>query len=161
MKQLSPDYRIYYRVLKDLKELEVVMVVNGTSWVGLGWRPRKTTKECQNFPAIGPQTATGSTSVPEPEPKSEPEPNAEPEPKSEPEPTSEPNAEPEPKSEPEPTSEPSAEPEPTSEPKSEPEPSVISSKSKRVAGAHADETTAKSDITVATSVSYRVSAQSG
>lgn len=56
-KVLSPDYKIHWRVLKDQNEIEVVMQVNGTSWVGLGWRPRTLTAACKNFPAIGVQEA--------------------------------------------------------------------------------------------------------
>lgn len=152
-KQLSPDYSVFWRILKEQKEIEIVLKVNGTSWVGFGWRPRTLTAKCRNFPIIqefGVPTPHGllepeePSSEPEPEPKSEPEP----EPKSEPEP--------EPKSEPEP--EPKSEPEP--EPKSDAPKSVISPKSKRVAGN--EETTAKNEqLTVATSVSYRVSAKTG
>lgn len=107
------------------------MVVNGTSWAGLGWRPRQLTASCRNFPAI----REFGQAEPEPEPSVEPEPSAEPEPNAEPEPTSEPSA---------------AEPEP--EPKA-----LVSSKTKRVA----DDTTTRNGITVATSVSYRVSSSAG
>lgn len=95
----------------------MVLQVNGTSWVGFGWRPKKLTADCRKFPAL---------SDPAAEPSSEPEPTSEPEPSSEPTPKSEPASEPEPKSEPEPSSEPKSEPssepssEPASEPKSEP-----------------------------------------
>lgn len=51
-KQLSPDYRIHWRILKEKNEIEIVAVVNGTSWVGLGWRPRKLNATCRNFPLI-------------------------------------------------------------------------------------------------------------
>lgn len=51
-KQLSPDYRIHWRILKDKNEIEIVAVVNGSSWVGLGWRPRKLNATCRNFPLI-------------------------------------------------------------------------------------------------------------
>lgn len=51
-KQLSPDYRIHWRILKDKNEIEIVAVVNGTSWIGLGWRPRKLNATCRNFPLI-------------------------------------------------------------------------------------------------------------
>lgn len=123
-KQLSPDYRIHWRILKEAKEIELVMVVNGTSWAGLGWRPRQLTASCRNFPDIREFGVPETVAEPEPEP------------------TSEPAAEPEPTSEPEPASEPK---------------SPISSKTKRVA----DDTTSKQGITVATSVSYRVSAKTG
>uniref|UniRef100_A0AAG5DA54 Microtubule-associated protein tau n=1 Tax=Anopheles atroparvus TaxID=41427 RepID=A0AAG5DA54_ANOAO len=118
-KTLSPDLNVYWRVLKEQNEIEVVLKVNGTSWVALGLRPRKMTAECKNFPLLG-GTTVGTTegAVAEPEPASEP--NSGPEPETEPEPGAEPGAEPDA----EPGAEPGAEPEPTSEPEpaSEPEP---------------------------------------
>lgn len=51
-KQLSPDYRIHWRILKEKNEIEIIAVVNGTSWVGLGWRPRQLNSTCRNFPLI-------------------------------------------------------------------------------------------------------------
>jgi hypothetical protein len=130
-KTLTPDFKIHWRLLKEQKEIEMVLVVNGTSWVGFGWRPRKLTAECRKFPVLHDEGAEAS---PEPEPEATSEPTSEPsgepssEPKSEPsgEPSSEPKSEPsgEPASEPksEPASEPKSEPasEPASEPKSEP-----------------------------------------
>lgn len=108
-RKLSDTFRLYWRILKEHKEIEAVMVVNGTSYAALGWRPRSLTKTCKNFPLIGdPSTTQSFDGKAEPEPKSEPT--------SEPEPSSEPT------SEPEPTAEPKSEPEPTAEPKSEPEP---------------------------------------
>lgn len=126
-RKLSDTFRLYWRILKEHKELEVVMVVNGTSYAALGWRPRSLTSSCKNFPQIGPKaTADDSTSRPEPkgEPKSEPEPEPKSEP--EPEPKSEPTAEPTSVPEPEPKSEPKPEPksEPEPEPTSEPEPTT-------------------------------------
>lgn len=131
MKQLSPDYQLYWRLLEENKEIEVVLKVNGTSWVGLGWRPNSLNAECKNFPLIrdiGDLKTMLTAREPSAEPEPEPEPSAEPEPIAEPEPSAEPEpkAEPEPSAEPEPKAEPepSAEPEPTSvpEPKPEPEP---------------------------------------
>lgn len=79
-KQLSEDYRAHWRILKEQKEIEVILVVNGTSWVGFGWRPRKLTAECRKFPLIQDIGASA-------EPSAEPEPSgnasAEPEPTSE------------------------------------------------------------------------------
>uniref|UniRef100_A0A1B0CTC1 Putative drebrin n=1 Tax=Lutzomyia longipalpis TaxID=7200 RepID=A0A1B0CTC1_LUTLO len=134
-KELSEDFRIYWRVLKEQKELEVIMKVNGTSWVGLGWRPRDLTAECRNFPRIRDLWDKDNDDVQSTIPKSESEPT------SEPEPSGEKISEAEPSSEPE------------SEPKSEPEPqlktpSVVSSKSKRVATN--EETTNKEGITLST-----------
>lgn len=156
LKQLSPDFKLYWRILKDLQELEAVLVVNGTSYVGLGWRPSKITAECKNFPLIAGE--------PKPEPVSEPEPEStpEPEPKSEPEP--EPKSEPEPQSEPEPEPKSEAEPEPVSksESTSRPFPKIVpprktlfSREIKRVG----DEET-KADA-IATSVSFKVTAKQG
>uniref|UniRef100_A0A182VH71 DOMON domain-containing protein n=1 Tax=Anopheles merus TaxID=30066 RepID=A0A182VH71_ANOME len=62
-KTLSPDLNVYWRVLKEQKELEVVLKVNGTSWVALGVRPRKLTAECKNFPLIAAPGAAGSEAV--------------------------------------------------------------------------------------------------
>lgn len=95
------------------------MVVNGTSYAALGWRPITLTKSCKNFPQIGPKIDQRPVS----EAKSEPEPKVEPEAISEPEPTVklEPSSETESKAESEPRSEP--EPESTSEP----EPTTIES----------------------------------
>lgn len=85
--------------MKDKNEIEIVAVVNGTSWVGLGWRPRKLNATCRNFPLIQKQTPSAQlvkasasqnskTPTSEPEPASESEPSAEKSPKSEPEPPS-------------------------------------------------------------------------
>ena len=125
-KDLSANFRLYWRILREEQEIEVVMQVNGTSYAGLGWRPRSLTAACRNFPfledppgsapaapAATRHPAAKSEPAAEPEAKSEPEPNAEPEGKAEPEP----NAEPEGKAEPEPHGEPEPEgkPEPSSE----------------------------------------------
>lgn len=78
-------------------------MVNGTSWVGLGWRPRKLNSTCRNFPLLQQQKPSeqlvkaSSVSQNSKLPASEPEPASE----SEPEPSTEhtaaekaPNAEP-------------------------------------------------------------------
>lgn len=105
-KQLSPDYRIHWRILKDKKEIEIVAVVNGTSWVGLGWRPRKLNATCRNFPLLqkasqSAQLVKASVSQNSKAPSAEPEPHSEfePEPSSE-HAAAEPTAEKSPKSEP-------------------------------------------------------------
>ncbi|XP_073961160.1 uncharacterized protein isoform X2 [Choristoneura fumiferana] len=202
-RELSPLFSLYWRVVPHEQELEVVMIVNGTSYAAIGWRPSGLTKECKNFPVLGPPLADKTSTpnpeplpVPEPksepntapepspEPKSEPEPSAEP--KAEPEPSAEPKAEPEPsaepKAEPEPSAEPKAEPEPTAEPKAEPEPSAepkpeptsepetttrlseSDNRNKRVAMHSLDGIDFKNlgdDVTVKTSVSYKVSSSKG
>lgn len=103
-RKLSDTFRLYWRILKERKELEVVMVVNGTSYAALGWRPRSLTKSCKNFPLIGDPPSTTKVGVKEEgtaEPTSEPEPSSEPAPEPKQEPTAEPNSEPEPSTEPE------------------------------------------------------------
>ncbi|KAB0804717.1 hypothetical protein PPYR_01687 [Photinus pyralis] len=156
-KKLSDTFRLYWRILKEHKEIEVVMVVNGTGYAALGWRPRSLTTSCKNFPAIGPSAQEAKSSKPEPttepEPSSEPAPNPEPEPKSQPEPT------PEPKTEPEPEPSATAEPEPTTTLKPKYRKSLYSrrsaSPSPRVL------TTYDSGDVVETSISYKVSAIQG
>ncbi|CAO1346058.1 unnamed protein product [Diamesa serratosioi] len=163
-KVLSPDYRIHWRILKEQKEIEMILVVNGTSWVGFGWRSRKLTAECRKFPLL---QDIGSVA----EPASVPEPSST-------EPSNEqiaksPSAEP--KSKPEPVSfaEPSAEVKPTSLPatehisKAEPLAQVSpkdhaasgSSKTKRVASPEIP--SSKDEYTVSTSVTYKVSTVTG
>lgn len=77
-KKLSETFKLYWRILKEQKELEAVLVVNGTSYAALGWRPLGLTKSCKNFPQLGP--AVSKAPKTEPEPKSEPEPDSSPEP---------------------------------------------------------------------------------
>ena len=86
---------MYWRILKEEKEIEVAMVVKGTSYAAIGWRPRSLTPECKNFPEIIDKNdkvkqdviTVSSEPTAEGEPKSEPEPKGSPEPTSEPEPT--------------------------------------------------------------------------
>jgi outer membrane biosynthesis protein TonB len=146
--------------MKEQKEIEVIMVVNGTTWAGLGWRSRKLTASCKNFPVIREYGQPEEPATPAAEPAAEPavEPTAEPaaEPSAEPEP----HPETEPSSEPEPSKEPAAEPKPASEPSPSSEPASQKSKRKVKSLVH-DESTSKQGITVATSVSYQVSAKTG
>lgn len=90
MKRFSNDVVFYWRILKDSKELEGILVANSTTWIGIGWRPSDLGPSCRSFPMISDR----SEPLPKPEPKSEPvaetEPQAEPEPEAEPEPRSEP-----------------------------------------------------------------------
>ncbi|XP_046426877.1 uncharacterized protein LOC124183003 isoform X4 [Neodiprion fabricii] len=165
MKNFSDSFKLYWRILKDINELEAVMVVNGTSWVGLGWRPKDLTPACKAFPEL---SDPPGEPLPKPEPKSEPEPAPEgvPEPtsgsaKAEPEPHAESKAEPvsEPKSVPVSGPEPSPEPgaEPTPEPEAEPSKSGAKRRSPKAYGAAPPD----SDVTVRTSVTYQVSSKQG
>ena len=51
-RKLSEKATLFWRVLKDLGEIEVVMKVAGSSWAGVGWRPRNVDNTCKNFPVI-------------------------------------------------------------------------------------------------------------
>ncbi|XP_078043273.1 DOMON-like domain-containing protein nahoda isoform X2 [Augochlora pura] len=137
MRKFSDNFTFYWRILKESKELEGVMVVNGTSWVGVGWRPNDLTPACRAFPEI------------QEKPKGEPLPQ--PEPKSEPEPESEPKAEPKPEPEPEP------------EPEAGPERSGAKRRSAKAHDLTSLAATPRSDadVTVQTSVTYRVSTKQG
>ena len=74
-KELSDKMTVLWRILKEKQEIEVVIKSQGTSWVGLGWRPKGLTSSCKKFPVLAnqdPQARSLSIeSVPEPE--SEPE----------------------------------------------------------------------------------------
>lgn len=71
MIRFSDDFVFYWRILKDSKELEGVMVVNGTSWVGVGWRPSSLTPSCRAFPEIHGKNHVTPETLPQPEPKSQ------------------------------------------------------------------------------------------
>ena len=129
------------------------MVVKGSSYAAIGWRPQALTAACKAFPFLDDSFAVNSTDEtqppfplgqpivegrtknqnpsepvaepkPEPEPEPQPEPESKHEPKPEPEPVVEPQAQPQSESEPKP--EPSAEPVPSAEPEPEPETSAPS-----------------------------------
>ncbi|KAK0093125.1 hypothetical protein PV326_014260, partial [Microctonus aethiopoides] len=70
MKRFSDDFLFYWRIIQDTNELEGVMVVNSTSWVAVGWRPSNLTPACRAFPEIHGRV-TGEP-LPQPEPKSDP-----------------------------------------------------------------------------------------
>jgi hypothetical protein len=75
-------------------EVEMVLRVKGTSWAGVGWRPRDLTAACKKFPVLadpppaaepdaettaGPQgRSLGSVEAAVAEPETEPEPEAAP-----------------------------------------------------------------------------------
>lgn len=158
-RKLSDTFRLYWRILRERKEIEVAMVVNGTSYVGLGWRPRNLTSSCKNFPLIGnPVDSLENTTT-----------NAEPNATSEPTSSAEPGAEPTSEPASEPTSEPNSKPEnlPTAEPNSEPEPTTLSPTTKKSLYARRSATpTSISTATyreeaIETSVSYKVSTKQG
>lgn len=140
MKRFSDDVIFYWRILKESKELEGILVANSTTWIGIGWRPSDLGPSCRSFPII----------------KDIPEPLPQPEPKSEPVNKTSKHSKPEP--------EPRAEP----EPEPEPEPGVEGEKSiAKRRSAKADATTfgvtsrPDVDVTVQTSVTYQVSTKQG
>ncbi|XP_057333014.1 uncharacterized protein LOC130672435 isoform X4 [Microplitis mediator] len=71
MIRFSEDFVFYWRILKDSKELEGVMIVNDTSWVGVGWRPSSLTPSCRAFPEIHGKNHVQAEPLPHPEPKSQ------------------------------------------------------------------------------------------
>lgn len=155
-KTLTPEFKIHWRILKEQKEIEMVLTVNGTSWVGFGWRPKKLTAECRKFPILhdsGYEAAAEPASEPSSEPSSEP--TAAPEVSAEPSSIAEPTSSPESSAEPEPES--------VSEPSSKKSEQLTaaSSKSKRVASPQQKAPSSKDEYTVSTSVSYRVSSVAG
>jgi hypothetical protein len=52
-REISANYRLMWRILKDKGEIEVVAVVKGTGFVGIGWRPKDAEKSCQRWPKLG------------------------------------------------------------------------------------------------------------
>ncbi|GLV40155.1 nahoda [Carabus blaptoides fortunei] len=161
---LSDTFRLYWRILRERKEIEVIMIVNGTSYVGLGWRPRNLTSSCKNFPLIGNPVDTSENAT-NAEPNATSEPNSTVDPNAKAEPTSEPVSEPSSK----PVSEHSLKPEnlPTAEPNAEPEPTTLSpevtgkSLYARSAAPTSITTSTYREEAIETSVSYKVSTKQG
>ena len=105
---MSDSFTFYWRVLENSQELEGVMVVKGSSFAAVGWRPKSLTSACKAFPLLQDSNSTdvassdaGDTNFsdshpfktklepqPEPEPQPELEPQLEPVPQPEPENTS-------------------------------------------------------------------------
>ncbi|XP_063986475.1 uncharacterized protein LOC135167306 isoform X4 [Diachasmimorpha longicaudata] len=161
MKRFSDDFAFYWRILKDTSELEGVMVVNGTSWVGVGWRPTSLTPACRAFPEIHSKNDNAEP-LPRPEPKSEPttrsngakanQPTAEPEPEA----SSPKNVRKQQAKLRNSSGEAESEPEPSAEP-------TRSGAKRRSARPHDIGVTPRidTDVTVQTSVTYRVSTKQG
>lgn len=51
---LNDDYAFFWRILPDSQELQGIMVVNGTSYTAIGWRPESLTSSCKSFPNLLP-----------------------------------------------------------------------------------------------------------
>lgn len=84
IKRFSNDIIFYWRILKESKELEGILIANSTTWVGIGWRPSDLSPSCRSFPKI--EDRPRDEPLPQPEPKLEPVAQAEPKPEPEPEP---------------------------------------------------------------------------
>ena len=46
---MSDSYKLYWKVLQDSSEIEVVVKSRGKTWVAVGWRPENITKSCKSF----------------------------------------------------------------------------------------------------------------
>ena len=77
-KELSDKMTVLWRILKEKQEMEVVIKSKGTSWVGLGWRPRGLTSSCKKFPVLADQVPQARSLSLEPQSETEPEPESEP-----------------------------------------------------------------------------------
>lgn len=51
-REISPNYTLFWRILPDTQEIEMAMKVKGTGYVGIGWRPKSATKQCQAYPKL-------------------------------------------------------------------------------------------------------------
>ncbi|OWA50794.1 hypothetical protein BV898_15301 [Hypsibius exemplaris] len=49
-------FNFYWRILKDLGEIEVVIVAKSTNWLALGWRSSALNSSCKAFPDIARET---------------------------------------------------------------------------------------------------------
>lgn len=54
-KEVSEKLAIYWRILKEDNEIEMVLKLNGTSYAAVGWRPKGLTASCKKFPVLADQ----------------------------------------------------------------------------------------------------------
>ena len=52
---MSEKLTIYWRILKEDNEIEMVLKLNGTSYAAVGWRPKGLTASCKKFPVLADQ----------------------------------------------------------------------------------------------------------
>ena len=82
-REISPTFTLFWRILREVQEIEIAIRAKGTGFVGIGWRPKSLTKQCQRLPKLGTEeeiaAAESEESEPQSEPKSEPETEPEPE----------------------------------------------------------------------------------
>ncbi len=81
-KEISPTFTLFWRILREVQEIEIAIRAKGTGYVGIGWRPKSLTKQCQRFPKLGEEPeeeeVESESAAPESEPESEPETQPEP-----------------------------------------------------------------------------------
>ncbi|KAK9497677.1 hypothetical protein O3M35_004361 [Rhynocoris fuscipes] len=66
-RRLSDNLMLYWQVVEEEKEIEIVLVGNVSSYIAIGWRPLNITRQCLNFPFIHhPQTYNSSNYQQEP-----------------------------------------------------------------------------------------------
>ncbi|KAH7971442.1 hypothetical protein HPB49_024151 [Dermacentor silvarum] len=51
-RKLSDNFSLYWKILRQSSEIEMVMKVKGTSYAAVGWRPKDTTNACKAFPSF-------------------------------------------------------------------------------------------------------------
>jgi len=77
-RDLSEKLTLYWRILQEAQEVEMVLRLNGTSWAAVGWRPAGLTSSCRKFPVLADQEPVarsidfGESAVPEPEAQVQP-----------------------------------------------------------------------------------------
>ena len=80
--EVSDKMTVYWRILHEIQEIEVVMKSKTTSWSALGWRPQGLSGSCKKFPVLADQEPAARSldldkfqgkESSEPEPESEPE----------------------------------------------------------------------------------------
>lgn len=77
-REISPDFTLFWRILTELNEIEVVMRTKGTGYAAIGWRPKNADKSCKRIPLIKDKEArsvyldpeVSLNTVPEPDGKS-------------------------------------------------------------------------------------------
>jgi hypothetical protein len=81
-RRLSEKLELYWRILKEDQQIEMVLRLNGTSWAAVGWRPQGLTASCKKFPVLADQPDPVARSIDFGEPAAEPEPAAQVQPRS-------------------------------------------------------------------------------
>ncbi|XP_015781892.1 uncharacterized protein LOC107359829 isoform X2 [Tetranychus urticae] len=51
-RELTKGYDLYWRIIKESEEIEVVLKLKGKGYAAIGWRPQNITKACKAFPYI-------------------------------------------------------------------------------------------------------------